>query len=80
MPSMTLKSIPQPLYEQLKRSAQQHRRSLNSEALTRLESVLMPHEVDPEEFLESLDALHARARLPRVTDAILRRARREGRP
>jgi hypothetical protein len=80
MPSLTLKSISEPLYERLKRSAQLHRRSLNSEALTRLESVLMPREMDPEEFLSGLDALHAGARIPRVTDALLRRARREGRP
>lgn len=80
MPSLTLKSIPQPLYERLKRSAELHRRSINSEALTRLEAALMPSPLNAEEFLDDLDALHARAELPRVTDAVLRRARREGRP
>jgi hypothetical protein len=80
MPSITIKSIPAPLYESLKRSASLHRRSLNSEALTCLEMALMPHPVDPEEFLRDLDALHASRRIPRLTDAVLRRARREGRP
>lgn len=80
IPSLTLKAIPHPLYERLKRSAQLHRRSINSEALVRLEAALMPRQPDAEEFLKDLDALHAHAEIPRVTDALLRRARHEGRP
>lgn len=37
MPSLTLRNIPDSIYEKLKTLAGQNRRSLNSEALTRLE-------------------------------------------
>lgn len=37
MPSLTLRNIPEPIYEKLKTLAGQNRRSLNSEALTLLE-------------------------------------------
>jgi plasmid stability protein len=40
--TLTLKSIPDVLYERLKASAAAHRRSLNSEALVCLEAVLLP--------------------------------------
>ena len=40
--NLTLKNIPDEVYEKLKASADQHRRSLNSEAIICLESVLLP--------------------------------------
>lgn len=40
--TLTLKNIPDTVYERLKRSAETHRRSLNSEAIVCLESVLLP--------------------------------------
>jgi plasmid stability protein len=40
--TLTLKNIPDDVYQRLKASAQTHRRSLNSEAIVCLESVLLP--------------------------------------
>lgn len=40
--TLTLKNIPDEVYERLKLSAAVHRRSLNSEAIVCLESVLIP--------------------------------------
>ena len=40
--SLTLKNIPDEVYRRLKASAASHRRSLNSEAIVCLESVLVP--------------------------------------
>ena len=40
--TLTLKNIPDHVYEQLKRSAALHRRSLNSEAIVCLEAALVP--------------------------------------
>lgn len=40
--TLTLKNIPDVVYERLKLSAQTHRRSLNREAIVCLEAVLMP--------------------------------------
>ena len=43
--TLTLKNIPDEVYQRLKASAQTHRRSLNSEAIVCLESVLVPGRV-----------------------------------
>lgn len=42
MPSITIKNIPQELYEKLKIAASLNHRSLNNEMINCLESVLMP--------------------------------------
>ncbi|MBN1867339.1 Arc family DNA-binding protein [Candidatus Sumerlaeota bacterium] len=80
MPSLTIKSVPTPLYERLKRAARESRRSLNGEILIRLEETLAPRPVKPGSFLRRLDALQGEMRLPRLTDATLLKAKREGRP
>lgn len=49
--SLTLKNIPDDLYDRLKAAAESHRRSLNSEALVCLESVLLPQRVSVEDRL-----------------------------
>ena len=43
--TLTLKNIPDEVYIRLKAAAASHRRSLNSEALVCLESVLLPGRV-----------------------------------
>jgi antitoxin FitA len=40
MPTLTIKNVPDHLYEQLKQSAIQHRRSINSEVLVCIERSL----------------------------------------
>ena len=57
--TMTLKNIPDLLYERLKAVAQTHRRSMNSEAIVCLESVLLPTSVAPSERLARARALRA---------------------
>jgi plasmid stability protein len=49
--SLTLKNIPDDIYERLKASAQRNHRSLNSEVMVCLETVLLPAKVPPEERL-----------------------------
>lgn len=55
--TLTLKNIPDTLYERLKASAEKHRRSLNSEAIVCLESVLLPTKMTPKERLARARAL-----------------------
>ena len=57
--SLTLKSIPDVVYERLKASAEAHRRSMNSEAIVCLESVLLPGRMPPSERLARAQALRA---------------------
>ncbi len=78
--TLTLKNIPDELYERLKALASAHRRSLNGEAIVCLESVLLPHRLTPTERLARARTL--RGALPRGKfrardiDAL----KREGRP
>jgi plasmid stability protein len=57
--SLTLKNIPDAVYERLKAAAELHRRSLNSEAIVCLESVLLPSRVAPSERLARARELRA---------------------
>jgi plasmid stability protein len=79
--SLTLKNLPDALYERLQASARNHRRSLNSEAIVCLESVLQPSTPSGAVRLEELRQL--RATLP--PDAVFEPEeidtfKREGRP
>jgi antitoxin FitA len=80
--NLTLKNVPDDVYERLKRSAEEHRRSLNSEAIVCLESVLLPASGNPTEQLERIrrlrEELHGRGVW--ATPEFLERARNEGRP
>jgi antitoxin FitA len=49
--TLTLKNIPDAVYDRLKLSAETHRRSMNSEAIVCLEAVLLPAKVAPTERL-----------------------------
>lgn len=80
MPSVTLKKIPPELYEKVKKSAQQNRRSINSEIIVCLEKILSNRRIDPEKFLLRVERLQEQMSLPRLTDEELRKAKEEGRP
>lgn len=80
MKTITLKGIPEPLYRALKRRAAANRRSLNSEVLASLESVLPARRLSAAERLAQFDAVRERVKLPFLTDEDLRRAKDEGRP
>ncbi|MBU2738691.1 FitA-like ribbon-helix-helix domain-containing protein [Acidithiobacillus concretivorus] len=58
--SLTLKNIPDEVYQQLKASAMSHRRSMNSEAIVCLETALNPNYVcNATERIERARALRA---------------------
>jgi plasmid stability protein len=80
MPSLTIKSMPDDLLNRLRDSANEHRRSLNSEVLHRLERSVGSSAVDPEAFLARVRRIQDRTNLPPLTDELLERSRREGRP
>lgn len=57
--TLTLKNIPDDVYERLKSSAEANRRSLNSQAIVCLESVLLPTRVAAGERIARARALRA---------------------
>ena len=77
--TLTLKNIPDDVYDRLKHSAEVHRRSMNSEAIVCLEAVLLPAKVTLAERLAR--ARELRGELPqgrfraRDIDAIKRAGR-----
>jgi plasmid stability protein len=56
---MTLKNIPDEVYERLEAAALAHHRSLNSEAIACLESALLRGKMNPTERLARAQALRA---------------------
>jgi len=61
--TLTLKNIPDEVYDRLKSAAEANRRSMNDEAIVCLESILLRAHVDPGERLARARAL--REGLPR---------------
>ena len=80
MATMTLKNVPEDLVRLLKGEAKQNRRSLNQEALARLESSLVAPRRSGGETVKALRRFQKRlAGLPPLTDAFLNRAKSDGR-
>jgi plasmid stability protein len=79
--TLTLKNIPDELYDLLKAAAGAHRRSLNSEAIVCLEAVLVPtRRISVEERLERIRALRANLRTGGLSDQDIEAFKNEGRP
>lgn len=80
MANFTVKNIPDDLYDQLKKRAEEHRRSLNGEIIHTLEQVVRERPADPEKVLRDLAEMRSRMSLPWLTDEFLEEAKNEGRP
>ncbi len=79
MANVTLKGIPEELFEQLKSEAAASRRSLNSEIIHRLQVSVTAPRVDAEAYLADLAALQRRLAIPPLTDEMLTAAKEHGR-
>jgi antitoxin FitA len=80
MPTITVKNIPQDLYELLKQSAAANRRSINSEIITCIERTVRGRKVDPETLLDRARRLRRKTDDHPITDNELRTAKETGRP
>ncbi|HEX8672317.1 MAG TPA: Arc family DNA-binding protein [Longimicrobium sp.] len=80
MPSLTIKGIPVEVLQRLRHSAEEHRRSLNSEVIYRLERSIGSEPIDPEAFIARVRRLQDRTKLPPLTDEMLEEAMNYGRP
>jgi plasmid stability protein len=78
--TLTLKNIPDEVYDRLKASAEMHRRSLNSEAIVCLESVLLPGRLPLSERLARARALRGSLPQGKFQARDIDCLRREGRP
>ena len=78
--NLTLKNIPDAVYERLKLSAGLNHRSLNSEAILCLETVLIPTSISPSERLARARALRATLPKKRYSVREIDSDKRQGRP
>ncbi len=77
---LTLKNIPDDVYERLKMAAERHRRSLNSEAIVCLETVLAPTRITPAERLDRARKLRAGLNAANFPAPDIDAQKRQGRP
>ncbi len=78
--TLTLKNIPDAVYERLRLSADTHRRSLNSEAIVCLEAVLLSAKPTPEERLARARELRSTLPKGKFRAPGIDAAKRQGRP
>ncbi len=80
MATITVKNIPDDLYELLKEAAQVHRRSINSEIIMRLERSLRAQPIKSEANLTAARQIRELTAGYAITDEEFTRAKRAGRP
>ena len=80
MATLTIKNIPDDLYEGLKKRAKANRRSINNEAIVILESALQKRERDTEKILEEARRLRELTAHYVISDEQLDEWKNEGRP
>lgn len=80
MPALTIKNIPDDLYEQLKIKAELHRRSINSEVLVCLEQALRPHKITPTDRLIRIEHIRNAIKPDAITLIAIDEAINNGRP
>ena len=76
--TLTLKNIPDAVYDQLKAAAAAHRRSLNSEAIVCLQGALSRPPRNVADLLADIDRIRNSHRV-RITNEEIDRAKNEGR-
>ena len=79
MATLTIKNLPDELYEKIKTSAAVNRRSINQEVIFLIEQVLAANAVGQETTLEEVRALREKLGIY-VTDEEINQAKNEGRP
>jgi hypothetical protein len=80
MPALTIKNIPESLYQQLKNAAELHRRSINSEVIVCLEKTLAASKITPADRLSRIEQLRSGIKTNNITPEDIELAINSGRP
>ena len=80
MPSMTIKNIPDDLYQHLKIAASANHRSLNSELIVCLEKALLPSKPSPAILLEQARKIRKRIASKKFNIEDIQTGKIQGRP
>ena len=78
--TITLKNIPDEIYDSLKQSAAAHHRSINSEAIACLERILLPSRISHEEHMARARQIRESLKGKEFKSADILKAIDEGRP
>lgn len=78
MPTLTIKGLPDPVYQRLKAQADAHRRSLNGEIIVCLERAVRATRLDPAAWLSEARTFREGLKIQPLTDRELRAARQAG--
>jgi len=79
MASLTIKNIPDNLYEHLKQAASIHHRSINSELIVCLEKALLPTKVTALDLKSAAQRLRSRVNTSSFTTDDIDAAKQDGR-
>ncbi len=79
MANITVKNIPNDLYENLKHFAAINRRSLNNEIIVCIEKAVRSRRINKAQFIDRLRKLREETELPYLTDDVLKQIKNEGR-
>jgi antitoxin FitA len=80
MATITVKNIPDDLYQRLKIQAEINRRSVNSEIITCIEQAVTSRKIDPEMMLVKIRRVRELTGHYVISDKELNQAKNEGRP
>jgi len=80
MPALTIKNIPDDLYDELKYVAKQHHRSINGEVIVCLKHSLFPKRMSSDERLSAIRAIRSQITPNTLTAEDIDQAINEGRP
>ncbi|MDY7032711.1 MAG: Arc family DNA-binding protein [Thermodesulfobacteriota bacterium] len=80
MATVTVKNIPDELYERLKSVAETNRRSINSEIIMCIENAVSSRRINLNEFLENARQLRQLTAGHLISDEEFKQAKAEGRP
>lgn len=78
--TITLKNIPDEIYDSLKQAAETHHRSMNSEVIACLERVLLPSKAGHDEHLMRARQLRGALNPKKFKAADIAKAIQQGRP
>jgi plasmid stability protein len=79
MATVTVKNIPDELYDRLKTVAEINRRSINSEIIVCIENTVTTRRINPDEALENARRLRQLTAGHRISDQEFNQAKAEGR-
>lgn len=80
MPTVTVKNIPEQLYERLKRLAEANRRSINSEIIVCIEQAVSSRLTNPDTVLANARRLREKTAHYAISDEEIFQAKNAGRP